>query len=234
MGRKLAQYPEDFFSRDDSVIFDEFDWFVTAHRWTSAVAGTGTVTKADGGTNIRLFSTADNDAAVLATTTECFKFTAGKSMCAEAQVTFTDPNTDDASVGFGWADALAATTLADTTGAVAATDACLIFKVNGSNVWGFHTEINGVAQTSVSDTPAGGGLNQTLRIEVQPRGQGSSVLEATPLVNGVPLKTAAGAPIVHTITLGTATDMDFGWILKGHHADDCILLSDYVFARQVR
>lgn len=234
MGTKIATHPENRFSRDVYTLFDDFSWFVTAHQWTSAVAGTGTVTKAaDSGTDIRLFSTADNDAAVLATTNEDFKFTGGKAMVCEGALNVsTAPQTDDFSIAFGWADALAATSVADTTGAITATDACVIHTVKDSLYFRFHTEINGTAVASVSSTVITPATKQILRIEVQPRS--STVLEARPFVDGVQLKTSDGVPIKHDITLGTATDMDFGWVFKGHHADDGIALSDYVYAAQVR
>lgn len=233
MGNKLAEHPEDRFSRDCYVLFDDFSWFVTAHQWTSAVAATGTVTKAaDSGTDIRLFSTADNDAAVLATTNEDFKFVANKAMCCETEVRLAPPNTNALSWAFGWADALAATTVADTTGAVTATDACVIHGVTGSLLFRFHTEIGGSATATVSNLAYVSGTSYVLRIEVTP--VSSTVFECRPFVDGVQLRDTNNVPIMHRVTLGTATDMDFGWVIKGHHADDSINLSDYVYASKVR
>lgn len=233
MGNKILPHPENRFSRDAYVLFDDFSWYVTAHQWTAGVAANGTVTKpADSGTSIRLFSTTDNDGAVLATTNEDFKYTAGKALMAEAEVTVNPPNTNACSWAFGWADALAAASVADTTGAITATDACVIHAVNGSLLLRFHTEINGTVQSTVSSTSYVAGASQILRIEVQP--VSSTVFEARPFVNGVQLKDANGVPIMHRITLGTATDMDFGLAFKGHHADDATLLSDYVYAAQNR
>jgi hypothetical protein len=235
MGTKILANPTENFNREQVEIFDDFQWYVTAHLWTAAVAATGTVTNpATAEHVIRLFSTADNDAAVLATTNEMFKFVAGKAMVAEGHVHIAGPSSDVTlcSAAFGWADALAATSVADTTGAITATDACVIYKITGSDLWRFHTEINGSATASISSTASSVSTNQVLRIEVQPRS--STVLEARPFVDGVQLKTSAGVPIKHDITLGTATDLDFGWVFKGHHADDAILLSDYVYAAQHR
>ena len=233
MGNKILPHPENRFSRDAYVLFDDFSWFVTAHQWTSAVAANGTVTKpADTGTSIRLFSTTDNDAAVLATTNEDFKFTANKAMCCEAEDTVNPPNTNAASWAFRWADALAATTLADTSGAITATDACVIHAISGSLALRFHTEINGTAVATTSSSSYVAGTSMILRIECQP--VSSTVFELRPFLNGVQLKDANGIPIKHTVTLGTATDMDFGLVFKGHHADDATLFSDYVYAAQVR
>jgi hypothetical protein len=233
MGNKILASPTSVFNRDQVSIFDDFQWYVTAHLWTAAVAANGTVTlPATGEHKIRLFSTTDNDAAVLATTNEMFKFTSGKSMYCEGHVHIAGPASDVTlcSAAFGWADAMAATTVADTTGAITATDACVIYKVSGSDLWRFHTEINTAATASISTTASSVSTNQVLKIEIQPRS--STVFEARPFVDGVQLETTGGVPIMHTITLGTATDLDFGWVFKGHHADDAILLSDYVYAAQ--
>lgn len=235
MGYKQTQNPERYFSRDEFALFDDFFEFVTGDVWTSAVAGTGTVTHegSAGTTRMKLFNTAANDAAVLATTHEMFKFRAGKAMTAEVIIEFVDVDTDDGMVAFGWADALAATTLADTTGAVTATDACLLYKLPDTSVWAFHTEINGSLTATVSTTPSPATSgSQTLRIDVVPRS--STVFECRPFVDGVQLKDTAGNPIMHTVTLGTATDMDFGAMTKSNDAADFNVYVDYLFASQTR
>lgn len=241
MGSKLTRSVESRFSRDEYVLFDDFVSFTDAQLWTVAVAGTGTAAHEGsvGRSAMKLFNTAANDAAVLATTHEVFKFTASKAMAAETRIIFTDVDTDDGIVGFGFADALAATTMADTTGAITATDACLIYKLPDTTVWAFHTEINGsvtglngATTGTTSNTTAGGSSYQTLRIEITPRS--SSVFEARPFVDGVQLKTSAGIPIMHPITLGTATDLDFGVMTKSNDAADFNFYCDYLYAAQVR
>lgn len=235
MGYKQTQNPERYFSRDEFALFDDFAEFVTGDVWTSAVAGTGTVTHegSAGRSAMKLFNTAANDAAVLASTHELFKFRAGKAMTAEGLIEFVDVDTDDGMVFFGWADALAATTMADTSGAITATDACCIYKLPDTSVWAFHTEINGSSTATVSTTaaPASSGA-QTLRIDVTPRS--STVFECRPFVDGVQLKDSNGNPIMHTVTLGTATDMDFGAMTKSNDAADFNVYVDYLFASQVR
>jgi len=246
MGHELTANPARRFNREVYELFDDFDQFVTADLWTSAVVGTGTVTRpATAATNIRLLSTADNDAAVLATTGENFKFTGGKSMYAECQLTFTDPQTSLGSIAFGWADAMAATLLADDGGAATViNDGCIIYKIETELVWRFHTELGTLANkagdgsssaptaSTVSTTASGGGVSQQLSIDITPRS--STIFEARPFVDGVQLKDANGIPIMHALALGTATDMDFGFVMKGFHADDMIATSDYVYASQVR
>jgi hypothetical protein len=227
-------------AREQTDVFDHFTWYVDAHQWTKAEVGTGTLAhEGDAGrSTIKLFCTAANDASVLATTNEIFKFIASKAMVFETKIIFTDVNTDDGHVFFGCANALAGTTMADTTGAITATDAIGIYKLPDTTVWAFHTEINGsitglgTATTgTASSTTAGGSAFQTLRIEVVPRS--STVFECRPFVDGVQLKTSVGVPIMHTITLGTATEMDFGLMTKSNHANDFNLYCDYIWGGYV-
>lgn len=235
MGSKTLVYPQYLSTALEQIeVYDHFNYYVDADLWTKAVVGTGTVAHAgdDLGTTVKLFCTAANDAAVLPTTNELFKFTASKEMRAKGLITFTDVNTDDGHVFFGWADALAATTMADSTGAITATDACCIYKLPDTTVWAFHTEINTSATASVSTTTAGGTSQQELEIRVTPRS--STVFEARPFVDGVQLKTSAGVAIMHTITLGTATAMDFGAMTKSNHANDFNVYVDLLYAAQVK
>src|SRR5688572_5875540 len=123
MGNKILAAPTARFNREEYCVFDDFVSFTDAQLWTLAVAGTGTVAH-DGSTGqsaMELFNTAANDAAVLATTHEIFKFIASKAMVYEARIKTADVDTDDGMWAFGFADALAATSMADTTGAITAT-----------------------------------------------------------------------------------------------------------------
>lgn len=219
-------------AQEEFWLFDHFTEFTDAQRWTVAVAGTGTAAHegSAGRSAIKLFNTAANDAAVLATTHELFKLRASKAMYCAGLINGTDVDTDDGMFAFGWADALAATTMADTTGAITATDALLIYKLPDTTVFAFHTEINGSATASVSTTTALTGSNQFLEIEVIPRS--STVFEARPKVDGVQLKTSAGVLIKHDITLGTATDLDFGAITKSNDAADYNVYVEAVYASQ--
>jgi hypothetical protein len=234
MGRKTFKAPDERFDREAFVLFDDFVDFTDKDAWTVAVAGTGTAAhEGPGRSNFALFSTADKDAAVLATTHELYKFVAGKEIYAEASIKFTAPSTQDGSVFFGFADAMDATVLSDTAGAITINDSgAAIYKVQDESVYRFHTEIGGTAVDTVSTTTAGAGATQNLKISVIP--VSSTVFEARGFVDGVQLKDANGAPIMHRITLGTATDMDFGALIKGHHADDFTCLVDYVYAAQAR
>jgi hypothetical protein len=234
MGHKLLKLPEAVLQgRDQYGFYDHFTEFTDAQRWTVAVVGTGTAAHeaSAGRSAIKLFNTAANDAAVIATTHEIFKMRAGKSMVGEGIVNGADVDTDDGMLFFGWADALAATTLADTTGAVTATDAIALVKLPDTRVLRFHTEINGVALATDSNAVILTSANQILRIEVEPRN--STTLVARPFLDGVQLRTAAGVLISHDIVLGTATDLDFGALTKSNDAADYTVYVEALGAYEV-
>lgn len=234
MGRKILFHnPQLQAAREQFEIFDDFVSFTDAQLWTVAVAATGTAAhEGPGRSRVKLFGTADNDPAVIATTHELFKFLANKPLECEGLINFQDVNTDDGAFAFGFADAMAATTLADTTSAVTATDAALIYKIKNSLYWAFHTEVNGTATATTSTTLASSTSDQQLKISLIPRN--STELEARPYVDGVQLESTGGVPIMHVVPVASATDLDFGCVLKDGHANDLAAYIDYLYAAQAR
>lgn len=235
MGSKALRLPEALgIALEQVEVLDDFNYAVTADTWTIAVAANGTLAHEGDAAKSRLkfFSTTVNDGAVLKTTHELFKFISGKAMKALGVVNGADVNTDDGVLFFGWANALAVATLADTTGALTATDACGFYKAKDSNLWAFHTEINGTALTTTSTTASLTGADQVLEIDVTVRN--ATQLECRPKVNGEQLKDANGVKIMHVVTLGTATEMNFGMVTKGIHADDWNVYLDLAYASQIK
>lgn len=238
MGAKLLRHPEERFSRDEFVVFDDFDYYVSGERWTSLAADTNTVVAHEGPGRGRVSvstgpDNVNNDEAAVATTNELFKFIANKAIVAEGLVQFAEAATNAANVAFGFADAFGANLIADNGGAVGINDSgALIFKRDGETVWSFQTEIGGTAVTTQSTTTAGGSAAQTLRIEITP--VSSSVFEARPFVDGVQLVDTNGNPIMHRITLGTSTDMDFGLYVKCGSSLTQVVYADYLYASQGR
>lgn len=247
MGSKLLRPITDSFSRDEFRLFDDFLSYNDGDLWTKLAADTTATVAHEGPGRSRIklaVVTSDNNEAVLATTNELFRYVANKAITAEGLIEYAEGATNVANVAFGFADAMGANLITDNGAGVTATDACLIYKVDGETTWRFHTEINTLANKSgdgssgagtaetVSDTTAGGTTPQTLRIELTPRT--SAIFEARPFVDGVQLKTAAGIPIMHAIALGTSTDMDFGIYLKMGSATSETLYADYLYASYVR
>ena len=102
---------------------DDFLWFLSPHLWTTlTVDGGSCAIDADGtGGVVQLITGAtDNDEIALATTNELFLFAADRALYAEVRIQFTEANTDDANVMFGFMDAMGANALLDNGGGPAA------------------------------------------------------------------------------------------------------------------
>jgi hypothetical protein len=237
MGYKTCAAPTATFNREEFRLFDDFLSYNDADLWTKLAADTNATVahEGPGRSRVKLFTgdAIKNNEAAFATTNELYKLVAGKAIVVEGSVEYAESATDDAKVAFGLADAIGANLLTD-TGAITATDAALIYKLEDETVWRFHTEINGTSTASTSTATAGGAAAQTLRIEIIP--VSSTVFECRPFVDGVQLKTSAGVPIMHRVTLGTATDMDLGLYVKsgaGTSGQETVY-SDYIYAAQLR
>lgn len=237
MGYKMNQPLTARFSREEFSLFDDFTYYTDADLWTKLAADvtpSATVAHEGPGRSRVVITTGalDNHEAGLFTTNELFKFLANKSIVGEGLIQYTEAATDDANVAFGFADAMGANLITDNGAGITATDGVLIYKTDGSTVWKFHTEINGAELDSTSTTTAGGAAAQQLRIDVLPRS--ATEFECRPFVDGVQLKDANGKPIMHVVTLGTATDMDFGVYAKSGGASGEVVNVDYLYAAQLR
>mgnify|MGYP001467747066 CR=1 FL=1 len=249
MGRSILRNPEQFFSRDEAILFDDFWDYTKDTLWTDIQSdGTATVAQADGQlSNVKMLSSADNESGVLFTAYESFILTANKSLYTEAMVKLTDVGTytNETALAFGFADAFALDIVDDDGAGLTINDSgAMIFKKSGAGVdgagegWCFQTEIGGSATTSTSTKCPNGCAGVTaayerLAIDIIPIS--STVFQARPFVDGIQLiDSTSNDPICHTITLGTATDMQLGFELKGGHADDTTLYIDYVYAAATR
>lgn len=238
MGNKLAQHPEERFSRDEFSLFDDFNYYADTDLWTKLASDTNATVahEGPGRSRLKLFTgdAIKNNECCTATTNELFIYVANKAFVGEGMIQYAESNTDDANVAFGFADAIGANWITDAGAAITANDAAMIYKTDGSTVWKFHTEMNGTATDSTSTTTAGGSTAQTLRIEAKP--VSSTVFEVRPFCDGVQLKDSNGVPIMHRVTVASATDMDFGVYIKsgsGTSGQETLYV-DYLYAAQVR
>ena len=238
MGRTLLPNPYDRFSRDAFEVFDDFNDYVSTDLWTDIQTdATATVALADGQLSIlKMLTSADNESALLHTTYEIFKFVTLVPLYAETLVKFTDAATatSNAALMFGFADAFALDLITDGGQSLTINDSgALIFKKSEGTAWCFQTEIGGTAVTSTSTTVPQSSSYQRLAIDVVP--VSSTLFQARPFVDGKQLiDSTSGALIQHDITLGTATDMQLGFEIKGGHADDTTAEIDYIYASQAR
>jgi len=182
---KLVDMPDSLKGRRTFGFFDDFEWMISPHRWTSTLTHSGSVTVANGACGIAPIvpsdgSVADNDNSYLGTTNAPFTFAADKPAVCEARIQFTEANTSAANIIFGFCSTAADATLLDNGGGPPASyTGTVIYKVDGGTTWQAESSV-GATQTSGSAvyTPAaitaaggitaGGASYQTLRIEFEP------------------------------------------------------------------
>lgn len=170
----LLRLPNEYAQKDQFGVFDDFDWLISPHRWTTTLSDSGSVTVANGTGGIAPIvpsdgSVADNDESYLYTTNKPFKFADGKPIFVAGRFQFTEANTDDANVAFGLASTIGANNIVDDgAGLLTTFDGFGIYKVDGGTVWKCITS-KGTSQTiTTSTTTAGGSAYVELIMEFKP------------------------------------------------------------------
>lgn len=240
MGVNLVEMPDKLLKARTHSIFDDFYHFVTGDDFTTVASDSGTVADSDAAGGVVILTPSDgtvanNDETYIKSTQEVFKFANNKPLVAEARLQFTEGNTDDVNIFFGVKDAIAADTLLDNGGGMAASfsGAC-IYKVDGGTVWKCITSISTTQTISTSTATAGGSSYQKLRIEFTPvsstQGRVAFFLDDAPLLDAT-----TGKEIVHVFTYTNATEMNVGAGIKnGADTTDEALRIDYIAADQLR
>lgn len=213
---------------------DDFDKEDTA-RWTTTAtdSGTSTQTAAAGGTIILAPSdgtVADNDEIYLLSS-EFLLHAASKPIVVEARLKFTEANTDDANVAFGFMNAVAANSILDDgAGPAASYYGAVFYKVDGGTVWLCENSLGATQKTTTTSTTASGGSYQILRIEWRPYGDGTNVSKGDYVfyVDGVEVAKHKDQG------LGTPTEMSVFVGAKNGGANNESIVIDYISAFQAR
>lgn len=220
---------------------DDFEWLVTAHRWTSVLTDSGTAVVGDAVGGILALTAsdgtvADNDEAYIRSTAEIFKFAENKPLLAKARIQYTEANTDDANIAFGFMSAVGANALLDNGGGPAASySGAVFFKVDGSTVWQCESSLAGTQTTTTLNAAgsadgiaktAGGSSYQTLEINWVPTT--STTGDFTFFIDGVLV--AKHKDVVYT----SATEMHVFAGVKNGDTNNEVLNVDYISAWQLR
>jgi hypothetical protein len=154
---------------------DDFDYFVSGQRWTSAETGSGSTTVGSlvGGVLVMTPSTgtpAANDAMYVSANGLAFEFLPNQPIVFEASVQFLEANVNEANVLVGLSDTGDPTASLRNSNAGPATSytGMMFFKQGGTNVWSCQTSVGSSQQTTVTSTPAGGSTPQTLTGQFEP------------------------------------------------------------------
>lgn len=232
---KNLELPDALKNRRLFGFFDDFEWLVTAHRWTTLVVDAGSsaaVGDAVGGKVVLTTGAVDNNEVAIRTTNEIFKFAADKPMLFETSLQYAEAATNAANVMVGFMDAMIADAMVDNgVGPKASFSGAVLYKVDGGTVWRFMTSIGTARIDTVSRHTAGGAADQVGRIEVREAG---GIMEAVPFLDGVQMQDANLRPIKHTFAPTSATEMMAGIYAKAGGAASEIITADYAGAYQLR
>lgn len=234
---KLLDLPFFLEQRRSHGIADDFTEDQDAAVWvkTGDASSTNTVGDAVGGIlAITPGAATDNDECYVESPNETFLFADNKPLIFEARVQFTEANTDDANIFVGVVDAVAANLLVDNgAGPKTTASGAAFYKVDGGTVWRCWTSKSTTQTINTTGVTAGGASYQTLRIEVQDFS--STECEVTFFIDGVQCRDATtNDPIVHRITMASATEMQIGLGVKNGDTNIETLNVDYVAAYQLR
>lgn len=235
---KVLDLPRSVLERRMYGFFDDFEWYISPHRWTALAADAGTSVavgaSSAGGTVVLTTGATDNNEAAVATTNSPFTIAGDKPLLFEARVQYAEANTDDANVLAGFASGLnGANMLIDNGGGPkAGFSGAGIYKVDGETVWRCVSSIGAAQSISQSTKTAGGSAAQTLRVEIQPID--AATAEVTFYVDDDPLRDAAGCTIRHTLSFSGAAAMQAGVCVKAGGGTSEVVNVDYVTAYQLR
>lgn len=209
MGARLLNLPASFSGRSAMFLESDFANYTTAQDGFSSVlsdSGTVAVGDASGGKCVITpsdGSVADNDEGYIKSTNELFLFANNKPQVAEVLLQFTEANTDDANVAFGFMNAVAANSILDDgAGPAASFSGAVIYKVDGGTVWRCRSSIGSSYTDSISTSTAGGSIYQTLRIECI---CSNSIVEVTYWIGQVNQLASASTTIPHTMLIDSTT-----------------------------
>ncbi len=236
MGMHIVDKHDAFKLRRTVGIFDDFLWAITAHQWTTLVADGGSVAVGDAANGVVVLTTGgtDNNEVALKTTAEVFKVLADKPLMAECKLKYTEANTDDANIYFGFADALGADMMVDNgAGPKVSYSGAGFYKVDGGTAWKVITSLGTTQQISTTAIVPGGGVWQTLKVEVRmvdaTQAEATFWIDDQQCLDAVTLK-----PIKHVFTYTSATEMQLGWAVKAGGSNAEVVNVDYVGAEALR
>jgi hypothetical protein len=234
----LARFTAPLMDLDTCYIFDDFQNDQTDISFVDTITDSGSVLMGDTRKGIAVLtpsdaSVGDNDEAYLACPNEVFIFLANKPIFGQCYLQFSEANTDDANVVFGFQNAVGANSLIDDGGGPKVSGSTLaIYKVDGGTVWKCVSSTNGTSTVSTSTTTAGGSSYQELQIIL--KHHDSTYMEATFKCDGKWLKDSNDLVIRHLVTIASATEMQVFVGVKNGGANLETLNVDYIYAHQAR
>jgi hypothetical protein len=225
---------------DTFYIFDDFWMDQTDLTAVDTITDTGTALVGDETRGIMTLTpsdgtVADNDEVYIATPNECFLFAAGRPIYGECRLLFAETTATVYNVAFGFMNAVGANTIVDTTGLPKTSGSTLcIYKTTTTAVWKVASAVNGVATHTTSTAGAVAATWYVLKIICDDAGDGVN-MRCTFRVNDAPLRDSNNLPIVHTIPIASATEMQmFAGAKLGAATNNDTTKVDYWYGAQKR
>ncbi|MFN8858489.1 MAG: hypothetical protein ACK50P_23170 [Planctomycetaceae bacterium] len=235
---KLLDLPQAVRERRMFGFFDDFEWYLSPHRWTSLAADAGTAVgagpSAAGGAVVLATSAVDNSECALGPTTRPLRPADDRPLMLECRLQYAEAAVSAANVFVGVADSLASADLLldNGQGPRPGLHGVGLYKVDGESTWRVISVRGGTPLISVSTTSAGGPAPQTLRLEIQPLD--ASVAEVTFHLDDSQVRDATGLPVKHLFPLAGCPPLQAGVYLKAGSAASESLSVDYIALYQLR
>jgi len=228
-------------NRLQNQIWDDFQWYVTAHLWADTLTGAGSPTNAvgngAGGILVQTTGTTAQDSNIVSTKNKIFAFANNKPAYFECNYQYAEANTNTAGLAFGFCSAPAATVpLPDSVAnvAVAASwSGALIYKRSGELFWRCVCSNGTTLIETLTNVATGGAAAATFGIEFKPYSSTNAHVIYT--FNGAIMRDSNGVPIKHefvyTGSAALTAMVEIKYVSGGVTEVGSL---DYVYAGQLR
>lgn len=217
--------------------FDDFDWYVTAHRWTYTGDTNTTIAitaNAVGGVAALTTTATDNDQVILATTNAFFKPQANCDIEFVCRAANSEAATDDSNWAVGLSSDLTTNFLRDDGAGVDTNHTgAVIYKLDGGTVLRCHSS-NGATQTDTVSVVTSNTGTTMKEYKVKLKDQGDGNVRVDYFVDGEQLKDSNGLLISHQMAHASALAMYAGATVKAGGSNAETLSVDYIGCFQKR
>ncbi|MBS0265649.1 MAG: hypothetical protein JSS02_27200 [Planctomycetes bacterium] len=238
---KILDLPQRLRERRLFGVFDDFEWFLSPHLWSSFASGAGGASVAVasgaamfGGVVLLTTGATLNNEAALGTTGAVFVPGARQPLLYEALLQFNEAATNKANLFAGFSDVVTATGQMQpgNAGVKASFNGFGLCKVGNTNVWSAVSSKGAVQTVTPSQTTAGGPAQQSLRVEINEID--AQTAEVTFFVNSQQLLDTAGRPIKHLVNYTAFANLQAGVYVSAGSAASEVVGVDYIAAYQQR
>jgi len=222
-------------------VFEDFDWYVTAHGFTTTINNSGTVavgttTNTNGVATITTGVTQTNYAYANFTTNP-FLFAAGKELLFETRIACAEAATNVSNVIVGVMNAVASGAMVDATGPKTSGTFAVVWKKAGdaSLLWRCTSSLSTTQTTNVSTAVSAASATVFQRITISVKPLNSTQQTVAYCIDGVPLVDGTtGKPFTQTMAFASAAAMmPFVGVVAGS-ANAEVVICDYIYCGQTR